>query len=137
MCGGGGVSITSKIISRLVPHCASAQSWPLYSAALLGDQVADTMTRYTTQSHHPDPELSGTTLAMLSAWPGSGKYVFSIFQAILPIRLEWWFTGNPLLISFQMAVASVMVYVAQISKHHVPWYIGYASNAPSDGSGRN
>ena len=53
----------------------SMQSWQLYSAAILGDQVTVTMTA---QSHYPDSELTNPfpILVIPSAMLGSSNYQF-------------------------------------------------------------
>ena len=50
------VLATSKVISKWVQTCGSVRSWRLYSAAPLGNQAANTVTCYPTQSHYPETE---------------------------------------------------------------------------------
>ena len=40
--------------------CIKSQAWWLYSAAPLGSHTVGTMARYSTQSHYPDIELTGS-----------------------------------------------------------------------------
>ena len=69
---------TSKVIWGQVLNCDSAESWPLYNAAPLGDQTAISMTWYQTQSYYPDtePSIPCPVLIMPSAWLWSSKYQF-------------------------------------------------------------
>ena len=48
----------SKVISWGVLTCGSGHSWQLQSAAPPGIQAVGTLTRYPTQSHFSDPELT-------------------------------------------------------------------------------
>ena len=52
----------SKVISGRVPTCDSAHSWRLHSVALLANQATGIMTRFPTQSHFPDTELTSPCL---------------------------------------------------------------------------
>ena len=54
---------TSKVISGRVSTSHSAHSLSLYSAVLLGDQAANTMTRYPTQSHYLDTEPNSSSIS--------------------------------------------------------------------------
>ena len=64
---------TYRVISGWVPTCDSVHSWQLYIAALLGNQAADTMTRYSIQSQYPAIERISLCpiLLLLSARLGS------------------------------------------------------------------
>ena len=73
------VLATSKVISGWIPTCDSAHSWRLCSAPPLGNEAISTMTRYPTQSHYPDTELTNPwpILILLSTWLGNDKYQFN------------------------------------------------------------
>ena len=74
VCGGGVLSLldsgglvwllalyvlaTSKVISGQLLSCDSVHSWRLKSVAPWGNQAADTMTQFFTQSYYPDTELT-------------------------------------------------------------------------------
>ena len=62
----------SKVVSEKTPICDSAHSWWLYSAAPLRNQAASIMSRYPTQLHDPDSEL--TDALMPYAKLGTDKY---------------------------------------------------------------
>ena len=64
-----------------VPTCDSAHSCRLYSAVPLENQ--DPPTRYSTQSHYPDIELTlpCIILVMQCIWLGGDKYQFDKFES--------------------------------------------------------
>ena len=49
---------TSKVISGQVPTCDGGHSWRFYSAAPLGNHTVGAITRYSTQSHYRETELT-------------------------------------------------------------------------------
>ena len=55
---------TSTVISGCTPICDNTHSLRLYSAALLGDHAASTVTLYPTQSHYPDTILISSCLIL-------------------------------------------------------------------------
>ena len=71
--GAGGMNVelytlgTSQGTSRQVPTCDSAHSRRIYNAAPLGNQAADTMIRYPTQSHDRDTQLNQSTSYPINA----------------------------------------------------------------------
>ena len=76
---------TSKVISGWVPGCHSGHSLRLYSADLLGNQVASTMTLYLSQLQYHYTGFKSTSLqkpetdaqlAMPSVRLGTDKYQF-------------------------------------------------------------
>ena len=65
-----------QVISGLLLTCDSVHSWWLHSVALLGNQAIGTMTRFPTQSHYPDTEVTSPILLILSARLESDKSQF-------------------------------------------------------------
>ena len=95
------ILVTSMVISGRVLPSDNAHSWWLHSAALMGDQAASTMTRYPTQSYHPDLCANQSF-----CYPNNAQHHARLATSVTFI--SHWFdsAGFELLTSTDLAVAS-------------------------------
>ena len=72
------VTLSTKVMSGLVPTCDSAHSWWFHGVAFMGDQATSTITRYPAQSHYPYTKLTSPCpiWVILSSRLGRDKYQF-------------------------------------------------------------
>ena len=76
-------------LQHLRSYQDSEHSWWLYSAAILGNQAAGTMTWYPTQSHYPDTELTSVTSTILLI-PGArlGRHKDKLYESFVWLNRE-------------------------------------------------
>ena len=76
---------TPRVISGWLPTCDSAQSWPLYSAAPLGNQAASTMTSIIFISHRFDS--TGKQTPDLPYTCASGPTIFKTMRSQSSLKI--------------------------------------------------